>query len=66
MIKYKERGYRYILFEAGHLGQNIYLVSKALGLKCCAIGGFDDDKFHELLDIDGDNEAVLYAFAMGY
>lgn len=66
MIKYKERGYRYILFEAGHLGQNIYSVGKALGLKCCAIGGFDDDKFHELLDIDGGNEAVLYAFAIGY
>ena len=66
MMKYKERGYRYILFEAGHLGQNIYLVSTALSLKCCAIGGFDDDKFHELLDIDGDNEAVLYAFTLGY
>ncbi len=65
MMKYKERGYRYILFEAGHLGQNIYLVSTALGLKCCAIGGFDDDKFNELLDINGEDEAVLYAFAIG-
>ncbi len=66
MIKYKDRGYRYVLFEAGHLGQNIYLTSTALGLKCCAIGGFDDDKFHELLDIDGKNEVVLYVFALGH
>lgn len=65
-IKYKERGYRYIFNEVGHLGQNIYLVSTALGIKCCAIGGFDDDRFNKLLDIDGQVEGVLYAFALGY
>lgn len=65
-IKYKDRGYRYILFEAGHVGQNIYLTAAASGLKCCAIGGFDDDKFNEFLDIDGDSEATLYLFALGY
>lgn len=64
-MKYKERGYRYILFEAGHLGQNIYLVSTALNLKCCALGGFDDDKFNDFLDIDGKDESVLYSFAVG-
>jgi SagB-type dehydrogenase family enzyme len=64
-IKYKERGIRYIFQEAGHLGQNIYLVSTALGLKCCALGGFDDDKFNELLDIDGETEGVIYVFALG-
>jgi len=64
-MKYKDRGGRYALFEAGHLGQNIYLISKALGLQCCAIGGFDDDKFHRLLDIDGEEEAIIYVFALG-
>jgi SagB-type dehydrogenase family enzyme len=37
-MKYGERGYRFALIEAGHLGQNIYLVSGALGLKCCGWG----------------------------
>ncbi len=64
-MKYKERGHRYILFEAGHLGQNIYLSAAALNLKCCGIGGFGDDKLHELLDVDGKGEAVLYSFAIG-
>ena len=32
-IKYGERGYRYCLIEAGHIGQNIYLISSAMGLK---------------------------------
>ncbi len=65
MMKYQDRGYRYILFEAGHLGQNVYLMAKALGLKCCGLGGFDDDKLHELLDVDIEEEAVLYALAVG-
>lgn len=63
-IKYKNRGYRYILIEAGHMGQNIYLVSHTLGLKCCAIGGFGDDKINEILDIDGGEESVIYIFAI--
>lgn len=66
VTKYKDRGYRYILFEAGHVGQNIHLVSQVLGLKCCAIGGFDDDKLNDFLDIDGEKEAALYALVLGY
>jgi len=65
MMKYKNRGYRYVLFEAGHLGQNIYLAATALGLKCCALGGFGDDNLHQLLDVDGESEAVLYLLTLG-
>lgn len=65
MMKYNDRGMRYIMLEAGHLGQNICLVSSALNLKCCAIGGFDDDKFNEILDIDDETEGVLYIFSIG-
>jgi SagB-type dehydrogenase family enzyme len=63
--KYGERGYRYILLEAGHIGQNIYLVSEALGLKCCALGGTRDENLEELVDIDGVTESVVYALAVG-
>lgn len=64
-MKYGDRGYKYVLFEAGHLGENFYLVSTALGIKCCGLGGFDDYRFNELLDLDGKEEAVLYVFAFG-
>lgn len=64
-MKYGERGYRYVLIEAGHIGQNLYLVSEALGLKCCALGGTRDKKIEELLDIDGVNESLVYAVAVG-
>ena len=63
--KYGERGYRYILLEAGHIGQNIYLVSQALGLKCCALGGTRDENLEKLIDIDGVTESVVYGLAIG-
>jgi SagB-type dehydrogenase family enzyme len=64
-MKYGERGYRYILQESGHLGQKIYLVAEALGLSCCALGGFADEEVDKLLDIDGVTESTVYAFAIG-
>ncbi|RJQ37442.1 SagB/ThcOx family dehydrogenase [Candidatus Parcubacteria bacterium] len=63
--KYGERGYRYILLEAGHIGQNIYLASEALGLKCCALGGTRDENLEKFIDIDGIAESVVYGFALG-
>jgi SagB-type dehydrogenase family enzyme len=63
--KYGERGYRYILIEAGHLGQNLYLTSTALNLACCGVGGFHDDNLNRLLDVDGLRESVIYVFAVG-
>jgi SagB-type dehydrogenase family enzyme len=63
--KYGERGHRYILLEAGHIGQNIYLTAEALGLACCALGGTRDKALEQLLDIDGVTESVVYAVAAG-
>ncbi len=63
--KYKGRAYRYILMEAGHVGQNIYLAATALGLGACAIGAFYDDLLNELLGVDGEEEAALYVLTVG-
>lgn len=63
--KYGDRGYRYVLHEAGHIGQNLYLTAVALNLKCCALGGTRDEAIEELLDIDGVSESVVYAVAIG-
>lgn len=64
-IKYSSRGYRYVFLDAGHLMQNLYLISTSIGLNCCSIGGFLDDKFNEMLDINGKNESVIYIVAIG-
>lgn len=65
IIKYKDRGWRYIFFEAGHIAQNIHLISTLLKLKCCAIGGFKDEKVTELLDLNSKSELPLYLIALG-
>lgn len=65
IIKYKERGWRYIFFEAGHLVQNIHLISAALKLKSCPIGGFIDQEIINILDLNPKSELPLYLVAVG-
>ncbi len=64
-IKYGERAYRYCLFEAGHVAQNIYLVAAEMNLQCCAIGGFIDKEINLLLDLNDENEIAIYLVAVG-
>lgn len=64
MWKYGQRGYRYLFLDAGHLGQNFYLVATALGLGCAAIGGFYDREVDALLALPEDEEAI-YLLTMG-
>lgn len=63
--KYGERGYRYVLLDAGHIGENIYLTATALNLAIVGICGFYDDKVNELLRIDGYSESVIYILVLG-
>lgn len=64
-VKYNNRAYRFCLIETGHVGQNIYLVSMALNIKCCAIGGFIDKDVNSLLDLNDNNEFASYLLAVG-
>jgi SagB-type dehydrogenase family enzyme len=64
-IKYGERGYRYLLIEAGHIGQNVQLVSQAIGVKSCPMAASRDEAIEKLLDIDGVTESLLYTVALG-
>ena len=41
-VKYGDRGERYAMIEAGHIGQNIFLQAEALGLKAAIVGAFRD------------------------
>lgn len=63
--RYRERAYRYILLEAGHIGQNIYLAATGLGLGASAVGAFLDDAVNRLLGVDGEEEATLYLLSVG-
>ncbi len=64
-IKYGERAYRFALLEAGHAMQNVCLAATAMGLGVCPVGGFVDDQMNDLLNVDGVEEAALYAAMIG-
>ncbi|MGP0565482.1 SagB/ThcOx family dehydrogenase [Nitrospina sp. 32_T5] len=63
--KYGERGYRYVLLDVGHLGQNIYLSCHNLGLAVMTTCGFFDDIANDLLRLDGVDETMLYVAFLG-
>ncbi len=63
--KYGERGYRYVLLDIGHLGQNLYLSSAALELAIMTTCGFYDDRANDYLGINGIDETTLYAAFVG-
>lgn len=65
MKKYEDRGYRYILFEAGHAFQNMNLMATACGLGAFNIGGFFDEDLARVLNIDMEEEIPLYGMALG-
>ena len=64
--KYKQRAYRYIYLDAGHIAQNFALAAVSLGLGSCQIAALYDDEVNELLDVDGEEESILYLSAVGF
>ncbi len=65
LTKYGDRGFRYVLFESGHLAQNMNLAATALDLGACNLGGFFDDELAGLLGLDVEREIPLYGLALG-
>ena len=59
------RGYRYVHFEAGAVGQRLYLAAEALGLGATGIGAFFDAEVHGYLGLSA-AQRVVYHFAIGY
>lgn len=62
--RYGNRGERYVHFEVGHAGQNIYLEATALGLGTVAVGAFGDEEVREVLRL-GPKYHPLYIMPVG-
>ncbi len=65
MAKYGHRGLRYIFLDAGHICQNLCLAAKAIGGGACPVAAFYDDEINGLLELDGQEETVIYMAAVG-
>ncbi len=63
--KYRQRAYRYVYLDAGHVGQNLALAAEGMGLGCCAIGALYDEEVNELVGADGEEETVVYMTCVG-
>ena len=64
--KYKQRAYRYVYLDAGHMAQNLALSAINLGLGTCQIGAFYDNEVNDIVDVDGVKESVIYMSVVGH
>lgn len=63
--RYPERGYRYLLLDAGHVCQNLYLAAEGINCGVCAIAAYDDDALNAALNLDGESMFAVYAASLG-
>lgn len=62
--RYRDRGIRYAILEAGHIAQNIHLACVSLGYGSVAVGAYDDDGVAAALGIEGRGH-VIYLIPAG-
>ena len=63
--KYRQRAYRYIYLDCGHIGQNLYLAATAMGLGCCGIAAFFDEEVNSLVGVEGREKTAIYLATVG-
>lgn len=63
--RYGERGYRYLLLEAGHVAQNVLLSAAAVDVAAVPLGGFDDAAVNALIQPEIPDAVTLYSITVG-
>ena len=69
--RYGKKAAKYILLDAGHVCENLYLACEAIGCGTCAIGSYDQEGMDELLGFmpgpsaEREYECVVYAAPVG-
>ncbi len=64
--KYRQRAYRYIYLDAGHIAENLALAAVSLDLGSCQIAALYDEEANALLGIDGEDESTVYMSVVGH
>ena len=57
---YGLRALRFAFTEAGHLAQNLTVTAAHLGINTGLVGGFYDDIAHDVIGLDGVDDALVY------
>ena len=63
--RYSILSHKMIAIDAGHVCQNLYLASEAIGAGTCAIGAYWQDEMDTLLGVDGVEEFAIYVARVG-
>jgi SagB-type dehydrogenase family enzyme len=63
--RYSIVSHKMIAQESGHLCQNLYLASEAIGAGTCVVGAYDQAKVDVILDIDGKDEFAIAVVPAG-
>jgi SagB-type dehydrogenase family enzyme len=63
--KFDITAHKKILLDAGHLCQNLYIAAESVECGACAIGIYDQNLIDQMLDLDGEDEFVVYMAAIG-
>ena len=69
--RYGLKAHKYILIDAGHACENLYLACESIGCGTCAIGAYDQELLDDLLGFapgpssERDCEFAVYAAAVG-
>jgi len=62
--KYRDRAFRYVLLDAGHLMENLILAIQSIGLRFSIHYDYNDRDCERLLGIDGKREGILACIAI--
>jgi len=63
--RYGDFSYKTIAQETGHVCQNLYLASEAIGAGTCAVGAYDQELMDRYLSLDGKEEFAVYTARVG-
>lgn len=63
--RYRETAHKPMLLDAGHLCQNLYLGCEAISCGTCAIAAYDQKTIDSFLNLDGEDEFVVYVAPVG-
>jgi SagB-type dehydrogenase family enzyme len=63
--KFDITAHKKILLDAGHVCQNLYIAAESIDCGTCAIGIYDQKLVDKMLNLDGEDEFVVYMAAVG-
>jgi SagB-type dehydrogenase family enzyme len=63
--KYRQRAFRYVYLDCGHIAGQLSIAAVAMGLGSCNIAAIYDGEMNALLGVDGEEETVLYMCCVG-